>query len=385
MTIRGERSMIESIKVKNYRAFPQFAVENLGRINLLVGKNNSGKTSLLEAIQIAASGVDQQVLWEIAVRRGESFVDDPEPPYRRQSEIDISHWFHGFGFESGAELRIALLNKVASQYCEISVAESADVQRRLFRSDGSGAVVSPQPGLPDSSEAESELYAAPAAALRIVSSESKFARMLSLTGRGGLLVERSAKSTLNTQSGNVVFVPTAGIATSQLVAMVDDLALTDDEGIALRAMQSLDNRIERFAAKGRDSRARIMIRSRNVSKPLPIGSLGDGVNRLLTIAVAIAKSSGGVLLVDEIDTGLHYTALERMWKFVNDAAIALNVQVFATTHSRDCFESLSAVCENREDFQSSVSIQRVDSNGIAAVSYSKDELVAAAQRGLEVR
>ena len=378
--------MIDALQVKNYRSFPQFAVEKLGRINLLVGKNNCGKTSLLEAIQIAASGVEPQVLWEIATRRGESYVDDSEaPPYRRRSEIDISHWFYGFGYERGAELRIALLNGVSRQHCEISIAEALDAQRRLFPDDQNAPTLPSRPLFSNELDADKELYAAPAFALKVVSSESKYPQLHSLTGRGGLTIERSLKGSRNSKETDVVFVPTAGLATSSLVAMVDDLALTDDEGLALKAMQTLDGRIERFAAKGRDSRPRIMIRLQGTSKPLPIGSLGDGVNRLLTIAVALAKSAGGILLIDEIDTGLHHTTMDRMWKFVSDAAAQLNVQVFATTHSRDCYESLSVVCEDPNSSLDSVSIQRIDAARSTAISYTKDEIVAAARRGLEVR
>ena len=374
--------MIDTLQVKNYRSFQQFKMEKLGRINLLVGKNNSGKTSLLEAIQIAASGVDPQVLWDIAIRRGESFADDPDtPPYRKRAEIDISHWFYGFGYDSGAELRIALLNGVARQFCDISITEAAEVQRRLFPAEQQAVSAALQNDI----DPDNELYAAPPYALKIVSSESRFPRLHSLTGRGGLTMERIAKGNRNSPDHEVVFVPTSGLATSSLVSMVDDLALTDDEGLALKAMKTLDNRIERFAAKGRDSRSRIMIRLQGTNKPLPIGSLGDGVNRLLTIAVALAKSAGGILLIDEIDTGLHHTAMDRMWKFVSEAATQLNVQVFATTHSRDCYESLSILCEEPSSSLASVSIQRVDAARNTAVSYTKDEIVAAARRGLEVR
>ena len=105
----------------------------------------------------------------------------------------------------------------------------------------------------------------------------------------------------------------------------------------------------------------------------------------MTIAVALAKSANGVLLIDEIDTGLHHVAMDRMWKFVNDSAEMLNVQVFATTHSRDCFESLAVICQETSEAPNRVSIQRIDRDRDRAVGYSEAEIVAVARRGLEVR
>ncbi len=50
--------MLQSLKIEGFRGFQNFEMANLGRINLLVGKNNSGKTSILEAILIYVSRFD---------------------------------------------------------------------------------------------------------------------------------------------------------------------------------------------------------------------------------------------------------------------------------------------------------------------------------------
>ena len=71
-----------------------------------------------------------------------------------------------------------------------------------------------------------------------------------------------------------------------------------------------------------------------------IGSFGEGMRRLLDLALALIDSANGVLLIDEIDTGLHWTVMEDLWRFVINAARRSNVQVFATTHSYDCLKGL---------------------------------------------
>ena len=106
--------------------------------------------------------------------------------------------------------------------------------------------------------------------------------------------------------------------------------------------------------------------------------------RMLGLALALSNAKGGILLVDEIDTGLHYSVMENMWRMISERAVALDVQVFATTHSRDCYESLAAVAPP-ESGPADVTIQRIDEHRKRAVRFSNDEVVAAAERGIEVR
>ena len=89
-----------------------------------------------------------------------------------------------------------------------------------------------------------------------------------------------------------------------------------------------------------------------------------------------------MLLVDEIDTGLHYTVLTKMWQLVYETAKRLDVQVFATTHSRDCYEALGEVTEpGRRD----LSLQRIERGATEAVTYREGVLRKAAENGIEVR
>ena len=106
--------------------------------------------------------------------------------------------------------------------------------------------------------------------------------------------------------------------------------------------------------------------------------------RMFGLALALASAKGGVLLVDKIDTGLHYSIMGDMWRMVSEQATALDVQVFATTHSRDCYQSLATIVEpGAPSFE--VTIQRVDSGRGHAIGFSNEDIVAVADRGIEVR
>src|SRR5207245_797926 len=107
-------------------------------------------------------------------------------------------------------------------------------------------------------------------------------------------------------------------------------------------------------------RGGFIVKSRAYEQPIPIGSFGDGMWRLLAIAIAISQCKGGVLLVDEIDTGLHYTVLPAMWRLIMESAHDLDVQVFATTHSSDCIEALASVCASDALLSDSTTLHRVE-------------------------
>jgi hypothetical protein len=99
--------------------------------------------------------------------------------------------------------------------------------------------------------------------------------------------------------------------------------------------------------------------------------------------LALLSAESGILLIDEIDTGLHHTVLEDMWRFVFRAAEEFNVQLFATTHSQDCWKALARVVA--DDDRQDVSLQRIERDAEEAVTYSPGAIAASADYEAEVR
>ena len=106
---------------------------------------------------------------------------------------------------------------------------------------------------------------------------------------------------------------------------------------------------------------------------------------MLAMAIVITQCKDGMLFVDEIDTGLHFTVMADMWKLIYSAAREFNVQVFATTHSYDCVHSLSTICRPEDGTGNDVTIQRIGSNGFEAVQFTEAEIRTAAERKIEIR
>ena len=181
------------------------------------------------------------------------------------------------------------------------------------------------------------------------------------------------------------------MTTGHITRLFDKIVLTDNEEYVTEALRIIDPTIERIASVGGDWRGfpregpgGVLLKLSNVAQRTPIGSAGDGMWRILGLALALANAKGGVLLVDEIDSGLHYSVMEKMWRMVNERSKELAVQVFATTHSRDCYESLAAILKSGS-LSSEVTIQRIDLSRGRAVRFSSDDIIAAAKRGIEIR
>ncbi|MEA1951908.1 MAG: ATP-binding protein, partial [Planctomycetota bacterium] len=118
---------------------------------------------------------------------------------------------------------------------------------------------------------------------------------------------------------------------------------------------------------------------------VPLGTLGDGMRYLLGLAISLVYADGGVILIDEIDTGLHYSVMGDLWKLVVETAKQRNIQVFATTHSQDCVRGLAWLCDNYPDLKQEVSLQKIDPDIKKAVDVDGDGIVLAVDQRIEVR
>jgi hypothetical protein len=113
--------------------------------------------------------------------------------------------------------------------------------------------------------------------------------------------------------------------------------------------------------------------------------MGDGMRRLLALSISLIHAKGGCLLVDEIDTGLHYSVMADMWKLVVETARSNDIQVFSTTHSWDCEKGLAVLCEREPQLMQHVAIHKIDRTLQQSVPFASEKLVRAVQGGIELR
>jgi len=89
--------------------------------------------------------------------------------------------------------------------------------------------------------------------------------------------------------------------------------------------------------------------------------------------------------VDEIDTGLHFTVMSDMWKMLWETAKRLNVQIFATTHSNDCWTSLADIANAENPSEDGITIHRIEKDKPKSIVFTERQIAIAADRHIEVR
>ena len=361
--------MYRTLKIEGFRAFESLTMEGLGRVNLIVGKNNCGKTSVLEAIEILASSGEQQALLSPLLRRGEHVQEHFEG--RRRVLPEARRLFHHFAIAAGVNFRIEGNTDNITETVTVRFTEGEG--QRYF---GDSMTLNAPLFLQASWDAPVET-----------------SRRLTVSSQGGLVTENAFRRPKENPS-KTQFIPTASLTSSEVVSLFNEVVLTPEEDWIVDALQTIEPSIERIASIGADNlvhgrqagiRTGIALKCKGVSERIPIGSMGDGSWRILGIALGLAQSSGGILLVDEIDSGLHYSAMHSMWKLVMQTATRLGAQVFATTHNSDCWRSLAAVTKSEGLTEDDVSIQRIENRRPKTVPFSWNEMIIAAEDDIEVR
>lgn len=370
-------NMLTRVKIENYRGFRSYRLEGMTGVNLLVGKNNSGKTALLECVHFLASGGDPMVLVNAASRRGELVSGSREyPPL-----LDISHFFFGHNIEAGSTFSLG----GDDGYSSLKV-EAAPL----------GELESP--------ELFEHLRATrPALALQIHGGRpgSKGNRAFILSEEGALLVDprrpvRRYPGDERRDGPPVVFIAPDSVAPESLGAMWNQVLRDKREREIRQAMQILEPALEDIVfqtgevpygpyERSFSFRPSVLVSFEGDKRRVPLGSMGDGMRRLLALSISLIHAKGGFLIIDEIDTGFHYSIMAKMWELVVRTAKESNIQVLATTHSADCVKGLGLLCKSSPELQQNVSAHKVERNLESNVPFTGAEVLNAVEQDIEIR
>jgi len=322
-----------SLLVSGFRAFKELRIEKLGRVNLIVGKNNVGKSSLLEALWLYLNSGNIREIFRILESRNEILrsrllsakarTELSDEIYRSQLTGIQSLFYGREDLNSHAQMiHIGTLeNKQTS--LAIRFKETPD-QKRFFEN------------LPD-------LENFPVLGVQVGIKERTY--------KLDRPIQYNALSTQRDPKNKSIFVSADGFSESELNTIWDKIALTSAEEEVLSALQIIEPRLEKvnlLGSEGNIYRRIPVVKLRGWTEPVPLRSLGDGMQRLLGIALAAVSAQGHVLLIDEIENGLHYSVQSDVWRLLYKIANKLNVQVFATTHSWDCIRAFQKASQASE-------------------------------------
>ncbi|MGA1356538.1 MAG: AAA family ATPase, partial [Prochlorothrix sp.] len=339
--------MLKTLSIDNFRGFKHFELKPLGQINLLVGANNSGKTSILEAIYLLMGHDPVKSLEAVCQARGEvREIDGREPQY----QLFVHHLFRGHQIRQDSPIQI--------QAQQVSTDEQP--------SPSSGELEQPRQPLSSRTlclSVENDGSTLSFQISRNINHDRLGYERFSLREAGSIFsdVFRPLPHTFSGEFGPagpkpvkqpsegipIQWIQTLGLSRNTTIQLFEEILLTPEEEIVLSALSALEPNLQRIAqvtpdptVKSTLNRDGFMVKLKDIPQPVPISSMGEGVWRILGLALAIVNAKDGILLVDEVDIGLHFTAMTEMWQMLCKTAQDFNVQVFATTHSRDCWQSL---------------------------------------------
>lgn len=360
---RSVDRMIEELHIQGFRRFADYRMKECARVNLLVGDNNCGKTTILEALHLFSLGDAHAALTLGAERRGELLYRG-EVGNGATSEWypSIRHFLNGHAVQPGITIRVS---DGQSEYA-VDVININDAPAHTwigrFRDFGVRCQWS--------DDARTPAYFP----------IDKHGAFDSMTFGGADLDERFSR---RVQLLDAEF---PSIHIRSLWDSVNEQGLDVEVINALRVVKHDIERIyfdvvqlptnPRTGVKFRDAASREL---------LPIGNLGQGIYRMLELSVALVWCKNGIFLVDEIDTALHWSIMGDIWKLVIETSVRNNTQVFATTHSFDCLRGLAWVCDNYAELAKEVSIQSIKGELEQSIPLAGARLSEVMHQNVEVR
>lgn len=371
---------IKTLTVERFRAIKHLKIEGLGRVNLITGRNNTGKSSLLEALQILASNGSLSVMRSILSYREEDLGETDEPS--RLIDADgvflFSSLFNGFPQFSSKLNSIVITSSGSLQPMQIVM--KADWLSEERAADGTRKLVPKQEDLFGEGET-----------IPVISIEAEGKhRIFSLDyiRRINYRIRPIRRDDNDEPSLPCVYVsPYGGEDTSKLGILWDKIALSSSETDVVTALKIIDPRISAVSMIGGEGprRQRIaIVRADNLPRPVPLRSFGDGVNRLFGIVLSLVNAKGGLLLIDEIENGIHHSVQIDVWRAIFKLARRLDIQVFATSHSWDSITAFQKASAETPEEGALVRLSRKDEEIVATV-FSKDELAIVTRERIEVR
>lgn len=385
--------MFTSLSISNFRNLDELSLNSLRRVNLITGKNNTGKSSLLEAVAIYACNFDLLVVDQMLEDRGENY-------YR-----------HAIA-KSGADATFkAIRSLFTRENLNTSTKEGIEIRTDEIRSTG----------LFHSADFVAEVLSTDnVLSVRIVTYLEDYPESGYTYGSGRRKIinddlnrPADSKIGLEVSSNNVTrflpidddrlfkraylkddkkstplqFIRPRSIDRETNGQLWDSITLTPKEASVVEALRIIDSNIERitFVNTGMNIRSAV-VKLKNVEQPMPLRSMGDGINRILTIILALVNAENGYLLIDEFENGLHHSVQTQLWKMIFQQAEKLNVQVFASTHSDDCIAAFENALNHSNDQQQGKLIRLTTKNGkVQAVDFDANALKIAVNNDIEVR
>ena len=325
---------IPDLHISNFKCFESLSLEGAERINLVGGKNNVGKSALLEALELLANGTapDRAMFSLAGILR------------RRQQRVDFELACDVFRDDS-APLEIGSGARAVTMDLE---QDSIAGQKIRIKTD-------PQ-------QAHREFA--------FNDFRKTFPNRLHLPGR---------------KDNVIVFLTPGKLHEGGIADYYGHVVEHGWEGELDQSLAAFDPHIEALKAIPSERGTTFKVKRKDHRELFLLSSLGAGTTRLVTMLSAIWAAKDGLLLIDEIENGIHFMQLPLLWRLLFETSKMAGCQVFATTHGRECIETFSAAnatFRRGAYFELAVDAKR---GGIFCTKHDADVLAYSLDTGLGVR
>ena len=303
--------MINNIKIERLRGIRECILEDLGRFNIFLGRNNCGKTTVLEAIYLFLG--NDNIIGNVNINNLRQLIVDNDDKYKLNFyNLETEHPITLSGAYNDANRSAEF--KYWEQFAEaIDVNEIKDKQTALEKDYGLQLRYVTSTGTYQSKLilSSNKNKQARAEAPKEFGKHINSAYLSSIVGHGGFAVNVYSEILKRKKEDKITSI------LCEIEPSIKDIIIANDT---------------------------LMV-DIGLSQRVPIQVLGDGIRKIFDIVVAMFQCENGIMMIDEMENGFHYQSMPTLWRAIIQTAKELNVQVFATTHNIDTLQAANAVLQ----------------------------------------
>jgi hypothetical protein len=331
-------------------------LHDFGRFNVIVGESGSGKTALMEALFLPGNGAGVPVTY----RSNRGMIAPGFSSAKSEYEALFSDLFFKLSVESPVEIKI-----VGSH-------------GNLRKTEMSFEPITERPLLPDTELKGSVITDKMFTFVTTDADNQRSVQQVNLQG--------AITSVGKHKEANIGFFSSSGVGYSQVLAqLLSALRIHAQEEKIEKTMRKLFPEISNISPELTGGFGEIYCKVSALPKKVPLTLVSNGINKVLGMLLFIASHKDGVVLFDEVENGIYYKTLPELWSVITQFCTELNVQIFASTHSKEFLDKLMPLVEkNEEDFRL---IRTESKNGgeHTAKIFKGGNFAAALETGTEIR
>ena len=351
----------KNIEIKNFRGINHLKIDDFSRVNILLGQNSSGKSSVLECLLLMM---------------GMSNPDLPQTINSIRSRIysgfaDLTYIFHRLDLKTKPEISSELFDST-KRHLSLDLTYVFDGQSQAGLQNGQ---------IPTS---ETKTFLNTLKMLFDVEfGQQKNTYECTLTANQQGLISNKKLAEGYLEKNSVAFLP-ADLAAGNPVNDLVELIKRRLKGTVAERLKNFDSRITTLEILNNVA----YVGLEGIDQLMAVNMQGDGLRRYLNIVAASANPMNNILLIDEIENGLHYSVYKKLWEAIFALATTTNKQVFVTTHSKETLYGLSEMLEEHTEYQQEMrlyTLAKTPVKGHQAYKYSFEGLSGACENDVELR